>query len=134
MASFTYFEGCCSSSLQFIVNQTSWTSSGGTTTIGSVYSFSGDNTVPNGCYTIVASSGLTTGYTPTNFTLTTGASYQLQSGCTSIYCYTGNCCSNTLCLNIQNSTYGGYSGTYTMRGARNAPPRPALFLRIPMRE
>jgi hypothetical protein len=93
---------CC---YNLVYSATSFTGISGYS-VGSVYSISLDPNMPNGCYTIVS------GVTGTSITFE--GSTTVATGCTSSQCL--DCCSDVLCLNIQNSIYSGYSGDYTLEG------------------
>ena len=102
------FSSCC---YNIVYSATSFSGLAGYG-VGTVYSISQDTNMPNGCYTII------TGVTGTSITFN-GNSMGV-TGCTSTQCL--DCCSNTICLNIQNTTYSGYSGDYNISGAYNLYP------------
>jgi hypothetical protein len=79
---------------------------------GTVYSITEDTNLPDGCYTII------TGVTGT--TVTFNGNTTSVSGCTEPSCQ--DCCSSALCIDINNSTYSGYSGNYQIRGGFNSYP------------
>ena len=97
---------CC---YNIVYSATSW---GFSTTPGAVFSVTGDSSLPNGCYTIV------TGVTAS--TITFNGNAQGTTGCTDPSCL--DCCSDDICIDINNSTYSGYSGTYQIKGGYNSYP------------
>ena len=101
------FSSCC---YNLVYSATSFF---GVTTVGTVHSVSGQTDMPNGCYTIVS------GVTGTSITFE-GSGSTVVTGCTSTQCL--SCCPQNLCLNIQNSSYSGYSGTYSIKGGYNSRP------------
>ena len=112
------FEGCNYPAYQYTYTGVSWAY---TSSVGSVFSFSGDSVVPDGCYEIVSS--YTTGFTTTQFISLSGV-YTLQGNCNTSTClsFTGASCSNQICVDINNDTYSGYSGNYVVAGEHNGYP------------
>ena len=97
---------CC---YNYVYSATGWSYS---STVGLGFEISGDANIMNGCYTIV--SGVTG--TTVTFDGTATSNAGCGSDCLSF------CCSNTLCLNIQNNIYSGYSGNYNFLASYNGYP------------
>ena len=98
---------CC---YNYVYSATGWST--GHTAVGLGFEIFGDTNIIDGCYTIV--SGVTGTTVVFNGSATTNAG--CGADCLPF------CCSNTLCLNIQNNTYSGYSGNYGFLGSYNGYP------------
>ena len=99
-----YLERCCDNTINYEVN--GWT---GSTSLGDVFSITGDTNIINGCYTIVSSL--------TAPVVTFDGIETSVANCNDPLCV--DCCDTNLCFDVSLSAYTGFNGTYTITGNYN---------------